>query len=555
MEIKSSSFRDYTRSFRIPLLIAFAHFFITTAFQFDKAFFEYDTSFIYVGEKRTYSLFWYYFAIKVLYAILLAVIYCTSAFVIRLYKAGSEKIKRGLYIFTLYFVILMSIFLLVYPGTWAWDDIGVVTTLHHLGLNYWQHFFTSIIQMLFLQIIPCPAGIIIVTNFIISALVSYCVVQAESFFLAKKRLFGSTFLDTLVKLLPFLSIGVLSYQFSGYRMGLYVYFELTLFTMAFSAKKEGKNWSFFKGFVFSVLSILVSEWRTEGMFFAIVASVFIFMQKKEICSTKVKVFSIFIIVFGFLLTDTIQKKLLSNSNYEVISTMTPVVELIRNADEKDEELIENLGRVLNIKAVFDYPDKSGTALYWLEEAHAVKENYTKADYKAYLKAFFALSLRHPNIVIKERFSMFLNTTAIFGKTNTTNLNTLTNSHTAFTYDNSDTKWVQEFALYPHNQPVFPAIRIMLLKLWANKYTYRLVWNVALPIIFLIIAWIYCIKKRKATETLFLSGEAVRVVLTFLTAPSPWFMYYLPEYLLGWTLLLYFALFHIQRLEKKVLNFS
>ena len=57
MKTKSSSFRDYTKSFRLQLLLAFAHFFITTAFQFDKAFFEYDTSFIYVGEKHTYSLF------------------------------------------------------------------------------------------------------------------------------------------------------------------------------------------------------------------------------------------------------------------------------------------------------------------------------------------------------------------------------------------------------------------------------------------------------------------------------------------------------------------
>lgn len=529
---------SFVKGMKIPLSLAFLHFFVTTVFQLDKAFFEYDSSFMYYGKVRTYSIFWYYCAVKFLYLAFLAVLYCTVAYVRRLLKSGNESVRRGCYIFSLYAFLMLCLLLVLWPGTWAWDDIGVVVGLHHYGGSWWQHFITSIVQIVFLQLIPCPGGIVIIQNVIISACVAYFVTAFESCF-PRVKITKSRFFDTLIKLIPFLLPGVLTYQFSGYRLGLYVYLELSFIVMLISSRLKNENWSFGKVILFAILSVLVAEWRTEGMFFFPLSCVLLLIQKK--CIAWHKVFGIVLIVLGFCTTDFVQKKLLKNSNYELISTMTPAVELIRHADSRDEAELSAISRILNLQAVYDYPDKSGTALYWLEEAHAVNPDYTKSDYKAYLRAFFTLSLRHPLVVTRERFLMFWNTSAFAGKTNVTNLNTLNNAHTAVDFDKSDHEMVREFAAYPHNQPIFPRIRTALLKLWANGATYRLMWNPVIPLLFLAAAWIYFLAKRKWYFFLILTGEAVRVVLSFLTAPSAWFMYYLPEYLLGWTLAVYAVL--------------
>ena len=537
------------KSFIAAFAIAFLHFFVTTVFQFDKLFFEYSSDFMHYGEKNTYSIFYYYLGIKILFFVFLSLAYSFLFWVYDEYKRENKSIQRGVYIFFFYLFIAFLHILILFPGTWAWDDIGTVNTIKHYGIDAWQHIFSSLLQTIFLQFIPCAGGIIIIQNIIISILVAYSVTILEKTFLGG-QIIKNRLIDTFIKCLPFLFPGVLTYQFSGYRMGLYVYIELALISMQIVSFKSKKEWKVGDIIFYGTLSVLVAQWRTEAMFFMPISCILLLMQKN--CCKPLKIFGTLFIVLGFLTTDFMQKTVLKmmnkNQNYNVISTMTPAVELIRNATEKDSAYISEMEKVLNINAVYEYPTQSGTALYWNEDAHAVKETYTKADYKAYIKAFFAMSLKHPDIVIKERFSMFWKTSAFGGKTNITNINSETNSHTAFNYMHSDAEMVQKFAAYPHNQPIFPALRNALLTLWTNGATYRIIFNPVIPMCFLCAAFLFCAVKKKWYYLVLLSALLIRTVLAFLTAPSPWFMYYLGEYLLGWTLAIYYIIpkIHITR---------
>ena len=512
-------------SYKVPLALAFLHFWVTTVFQFDKCFFVYDS------DTR------YYYFIKLLYFFTLCFLYCFVFYVYTQCRLGNKKVRRWLYVFSLYSFIMLCFMLILWPGTWSWDDIHVLNAINRYKCPAWHHIFTSIYQTIMLNIIPCAGGIILIQNLIISALVAYSIVEIESYFF-KKPFIQFRLLDSLVKLLPFLLPGVLSYQFSGYRYGLYVYCVLAIFVLFICANRCTFVWNFWKILLCIILSVVVAEWRTESMFFMPISILLLIMQKKTNCNIKFKFWGILFIILGFFATDKMQKKVLGNSNYEIISVLRPLTELVRNSDTNDAELLESLEKVINVQAIFDYPNENGEQLYW--NGKTVKSGYSKDDYKVFLKSFFILSLRHPEVVAKERIRMFALTSAFMGKTNV--INSATTGIADF--DKSSNSGIARFGTYPHSKPVFNKLRALLINIWTNNITYRLLWNPVIPILFLFAAWIYCLVKQKWYFFILLSGEAIRVVLVFLTAPAPWFMYYLPEYLLGWTLVYYAILYSI-----------
>lgn len=511
--------------YKISLVLAFLHFGVTTAFQLDKCFFVYDS------DTR------YYYFIKLLYFFTLCFLYCFAFYVYTQYRLGNKKVRRWLYVFLLYLFIMLCFMLILWPGTWCWDDIHILIAIRLYKINAWQHIFTCIYQSVLLNIIPCAGGIILIQNLIISALVAYSIVEVESYFF-KKPFIQFQLLDTLVKLLPFLLPGVLSYQFSGYRYGLYVYCVLALFALFICANHCSFVWKFWKILLCIILSVIVAEWRTESMFFMPISVFLLIMQKKTNCNVRIKVFGILFIILSFFVADSMQKKLLGNSNYEIISVLRPLTELVRNSDKNDAELLESLEKVTNVQAIFDYPNENGEQLYW--NGKTVKSGYSKDDYKVFLKSFFILSLRHPKVVAKERIRIFVLTSAFMGKTNCINSGTIGLSD----FDKNPDADLVLFAITPHNKPIFNKLRVLLINIWTNNKTYRIIWNPVIPMFFLFIAWIYCLAKQKWYFFILLCGEAARVVLVFLTAPAPWFMYYLPEYLLGWSLVCYVILYSI-----------
>ncbi|MBR3812475.1 MAG: hypothetical protein IKK38_01235 [Spirochaetaceae bacterium] len=515
-------------SYKVSLALAFLHFWVTTVFQLDKCFFVYDSD------------TQYYYFIKLLYFFTLCFLYCFVFYVYKQCRLGNKKVKRWFYIFSLYSFIMLCFLLILWPGTWSWDDILVLDTIRLYKIYAWQHIFTCIYQTVLLNIIPCAGGIILIQNLIISAFVAYSIVEIESYFF-KKQIIHIQLLDSLVKLLPFLLPGVLSYQFSGYRYGLYVYCVLALFVLFICANHCTFVWKFWKFLLCIILSVIVAEWRTESMFFVLVSILLLIMQKKQKCSLKLKIFGILFIVLSFFVADSMQKKLLGNSDYEILSTLCPLVQVVRNADENDEELIKELECVINVQQIYD-SNGNGEAMFL--GGKTVKPNYSKEDYKRYLKAFFILSLRHPMIAAKERIRMFVLTSAFMGKTHVTHHLIINSTKNIADFDISESSIIARFGTASHNKPIFNKLRQRLIDFWTNNKTYRIIWNPVIPMFFLFAAWIYCLVKQKWYFFILLCGEAARVVLVFLTAPAPWFMYYLPEYLLGWSLVCYTILYSI-----------
>ena len=82
----------------------------------------------------------------------------------------SENGKKRLKYFVLCFSILLFFLIIVWPGTWSWDDIIILQNISHLDFTPWQHFFSGLFYLLCLETIPIPAGVILIQVLIISVI-------------------------------------------------------------------------------------------------------------------------------------------------------------------------------------------------------------------------------------------------------------------------------------------------------------------------------------------------------------------------------------------------
>lgn len=237
-----------------PILIAAIQWFVTTLLQVDRLFFTYE-------HETKYLL-----VVKLCYFGFLAITWYFIFEARKKLKASNQVWKRGFFIFKVYFLLMMFFLLIVWPGTWAWDDLNTLNKIStYEGWNPWQHILTGIYQDILLQILPFPGGIILLQNVIISVCVAFVVTKLESSFdIGRLR---NPVIDSMVKLFPFFTPPLLLYQFSGYRMGMYVYLELVVLVMLICAWKEPVTWSWTQLLLFSALSVIIASWRTESFFY------------------------------------------------------------------------------------------------------------------------------------------------------------------------------------------------------------------------------------------------------------------------------------------------
>lgn len=505
---------------KVPVFIACIQWFITTVFQVDRLFFDYDS------ENSLFLL------VKALYFALLLIFWIFVFDVYDKIKTHDKKYRRGLFIFGVYFAIIMLLLVALWPGTWSWDDAGDLITEQSYGWTAWQHILTGIYQQVLLQILPFPGGIILLQNAGIALCVAFVITKLEYSFAIP--VIGNKYIDTFIKLLPFLTPPVLMYQFSGYRMGPYVYIELALLAAWLCAIKDQQEWSWQYIILFSALCAVTAVWRTESLFYIPFVCVSMFFTKKEVLPKLKKVICILLILCIYFGINHVQTEKLGNNSYKLVSILNPCVELIRVADqETDKAILDDLAVTLNMDVIYENPETTGTALY----LDIIKPEHTDEDYHKCLKAFVKLCLKYPQTVIWERTALFIKASGITGES-------VTNIELTYDFYDSDreTGWIAD-------QPVFPVIRkksINLLNMRIGERVsvlYRIIWNVVIPIIVLLFVWCILLKKKQWWFFIVATAVLVRMPVVYLTEPSGWLMYWLSFYFIGYVVLVYGLLYY------------
>lgn len=515
--------------YKMPLGIAVLQWFVTMILQVDRLYFSYA-----VETKR--MLF-----VKMLYGLLLLVSWCYLFFVRRKIKDGEALYQRGFQVFVVYFIASMMLLLILMPGTWAWDDINVLIPLwSYSTFCPWQHIITGIYQDVLLQILPFPAGIIFFRCLISALCVGYTVAKLEAAF--GIGFFRNVLLDYLAKLLPFFLPPVLMYQYSGYRIGLYVYLELGMLVMLLGAAYEKKEWSCPYLLLFCFLCVVVATWRTESFFYIPSSMLLLFFLGKRVLPNRKRLLCAVLLVCGFLGMNAWQNRELGNDNYKVISLLRPCAELIRAADyEMDSKELRLIDKVTSLEQIHNHPAFNGEGLYW--SGGTVRGGYSEEEYDDFVKAIVHLSLKYPKVVIAERWNLFVSATNINGAsaTNVGGAATLLDEDTTNTaaIRAREQGWIAWSAPFRRIRKAF----IYLLGCARFNGTpigklYRLVWNALIPIVFLCYAWLRNLLRKNWFAWLLCTAVLIRLPVVVLTEPAGWIMYLLSFYFLGYVYLVY-----------------
>lgn len=535
-----------------PIIVAIVQWFVTSCLQIDRLFFTY------IYENK------YFLTIKALYLVFLLIVWSFIFTAVKMIRTGNEIWKRGFFVFKVYFTCMMMLLLVLWPGTWAWDDIWTLNAISTYGQwHAWQHVLTGIYYDVLLQILPFPGGIIFLQNVIISVCVAFVVTKLEYSFRIKRV--KNVVVDIVVKLVPFMAPPILMYQFSGYRMGIYVYLELVMLVIFITTWKDKQEWSLKLLLFVSVLCVIVAAWRTESFLYIPLFCLLSIFNKNVIVSNKRKVLSITICLIGFLGLNQLQNSELGDSNYKVISLLCPCAELVRAADsEADAKELAMIDKVADLEVIRDNPSLNGNALYWSTGCvrnlnDDPEDDYTEDDYKEFLKGVVKLSLKYPDVVASERWNIFIKGSGITGESS----NNVNNAAALFEPDNGNSAAETTFAKgWVAYSPVYKRIRhlaISTLGIRKNdgtviEWLYRIVWNAIIPEVILLYAWIKMLIKKKW----FLAGIGTvvlgKLVLVALTQPCSMIMYLLSFYLLGYVFLVYAILVHwTERKNKEIIK--
>lgn len=520
------------------LMIAFLHWLLT--FATDRFFFEY--SLFSFGNSKECILSLYNWAVKAVFLILLVAGWQLLGKTVEKYKNKEKIARERLFYAGIYFLLMMILLLLVYPGAWRMDEFGILRDAKTLMPTFWQGYLTSYFYIFSLMLIPVPAGVVVVQNVVISLCVGFLGERAQRILHLKHRVW---------LLLPFLAFPVLDSNMYPMRMSVYVFLEASLAGVFLSSIMEKRKLTKKETWFAVLLTAVVAVWRTEGIYYILWIPVVYLVTFWKLESKKKKLQFIAITVLAtimLMIPQNLGNKMISGDQYEITSMVLPLAPLLCEAQEEQQEELDIIDKVIDVNIMIQGYEsgKSGISVFWSEPA-LIKGNYTRQEYKEFKNAYYSLIEKYPVVFLKERVETFINSNGIL--MNTTEL-----------YDTDEVANYVEFREeYTGGQGIFTGVRKLVLSILElrsitdyNKKlsVYYVVYSFLPQLLVLIAAAVFCFIRRKWSSLFILLGVLGKVPLIFITAPSLLFMYYYGIYLTGNVAFVYgIYLLHHKRKEK------
>lgn len=453
-------------------------------------------------------------------------------------QRNTPKGKNEIIISSICFVILMSLLFSVWPGTWSWDDITILKNASFLNLTPWQHFLSGLFQILCLQTIPIPSGVAIVQIIIASLIVGYCITNISILYgKSKKQVIVIQIILGLITLLPPLILYILS----GFRMGIYSYLELLLITKMIILYKDKKEITFKESFKISLLTIIISVWRTEALYYPLFILVLFFILGKQVVRKKSAIIAFIMIMVANIYIGKVNNLMIGNNNYSLTATMETVTSIIKISDESDKKELEAINNIIDVNYILENPEKTGELYYW---TNGLVRNYTEEQYSNYLKAYLKLAIKYPDVTFKSLWNIFMRAGSGFGedgKQTTKNMVAHTGGETLDLFNLTKITGTRWNAISVADSRVKRAINENLREnviLFLNgtdsngnlTIVHNIFWNLFIPFSLILICLIYKIIKKDWFMVFSILTVVVRIPIVFVTAPAEYFMYYLSAYL-------------------------
>ncbi|GEM_PF-154539 len=518
--------KDYFVRQRIPMIIAFVIWIFLNITGVQKLFFHE------VSVPRT-AFF------KALHLVFLFIFFSIINYLIR--KSKKDIRYKNLFCYgAVYFLILLVLLLLAWPGAWAWDDIGVLEKASYFDLSPWQHFFSGLFYVITAQTIPIPAGIILIQIIIVSLITGYVISFASHHICNKTN--WSPKLVLLVLAIPFVAFPTIYYALTGFRMGIYQYLEILLFTLILTISSKRTKITSARYVAIMILTIVVGAWRSEGIVVAILVPILLLLTGRKYFNLKRVVVFFVITIIPILGIGKINNAMINNSNYSIGAIILPLVESLRTGQPISDEEAQTIDPVFDRSCMDSHPELSAELIFH----RCLKESYTASDYSRFMKGSIIIIMKNFSISVKAIIDMFVRTT--FGITEDQwSPRTCTSAVTAMQiYDDGNMTSAMWNAIdVRYKGALNPELRKNTIAFLAGTPVGKpvslyepILWNHILPILLCAVTLVRAAIRKKWLIAVICLSILCHAAIIAVASMAPYFMYYMPVYVSSYTIFIY-----------------
>jgi len=480
---------------------------------------------------------------------LLSVAFLIAALLYRVIVLKDPFWRMACLSMTVQVVLMLSIFLIVYPGNWSWDDVSVLEYAKEYRFHGFQHFLTSVYMILCLYFLPSAAGATAIQAIVLGIISGWSIAKVEWEYLPRISAPGKVLLR-----LPFFLPPMLFHNYLFFRNVMCAYLELCLLVYAAAVFRSGMRKK--DMIILSVMTVILASWRSENIYYLPFFFLYLFVvrnnrscantKEKRDGDDRQKKYTAFLLKTGICIMVCVavagvgkyNNRVIGTNNYSVLTSACPGLALYREAvkePERNEKEISDIEKVLNRETMEAYPTAGGAELYW--SADFINE-YTSSEYSRYLAAVLRLTLRYPATFFKERWKIFVDSLGV----NDQQVAYVKDAILMFR-EGSGFQELTGYSSLTKDKPIFPVLREKLLLFIGNlrnnlglRVSHFYVWNLIPPMAFLVAGCIFFWIRKKRIESVCIFALLCKVPVLFLTAPASFFMYYISIYLTGYFLL-------------------
>ena len=428
------------------------------------------------------------------------------------------------------FSMFLVLFALVTPGVWLWDEFFLLEYAKGLRLVFWQNYLSSVFYIISLMILPTPIMIVVLQNLLISSFTAYVISKVLITYKIKLR---------WLIIIPFVLLPNLFFLFYTIRVVLYSY--ILLFLLFYLWVNKEKNFGYFQLIIVSALVAVVVTLRSEGIVFIFTVPIIVYVSfAKRVGRKKYLTFVLSSLAFSLILLAPQQMQTSNEKNaYSLVPMLYSLGHMLnRDLDANSlEEATDGIDAIIDHNMVRDKAIWEELPVFW-ENQWEIIGRATDENYSGFVHSFIKIVINNPIEFIKVKLN---NTSIIMGTS--ADYSSKAGFSTLRIENEND---AAEYFIFSNRlaKPINTELRIRVLSLLNatindNRQVNRVVKILlnGFPSLIAIVGGLFFAGIRRKQELFWIcfSLSAYAGVL-FVSAPGVYFMYYLPIYLTGTTIL-------------------
>lgn len=436
-----------------------------------------------------------YWICKLLMPVAAFAVYYAIASVIFCKDRRNNPVCQTLLLALPYLPVMIAVACVKLPqGYLSNDEALIAASALHLEHYTWFYYLTTYFYIICFMLIPAYLGPIFVKLLIELAVIGYVIRRI-------RETFGKPYF--WLGYLLFLLYPVIAYTTSAHRLPVYFLLYLLLVTVLLFDRIEQKPLSLPKELALLLLTAVLTQWRTEGIYLLILGPVLMLFVYPALRSKKNL---LLLIVFSLLLQYIVsvpQNGLVAREmDAAADDRMKPfyaytITNMFRNGldEEKNAEDLAIVDKYLSldkIRAINDYYgdiNYEDVLILYEGDFVGVREDAGVTEFFDYANALKRIFAGNPDVFLKTRIGAFC------------------------------------YAALPYHVETGSGMVSLLVSL-VKSVSY----NLFIPLGIILILCIYCLFRKRWFSFFVFGGVLAHWFIVFILAPASYFKYYFPVYI-------------------------